>query len=345
MTPRAGYVSSLAFDPTNANVAYATYSTFGGIHVYKTLNAGATWADADGTGVTGIPDIPVHPIVVDPIDTQRLYAGTDLGVFVSLNGGTTWAVENTGFAKVITESLVVNGANLYAFTHGRGAWRVPLTNAAQTTTLDFDTIADHLTEQATVLHLGVTLRTATHAATSGAVTVAYATANGTATAGNDYTAATGTLTFPAGTAHGTTQIIDVPILQDTAGEATEKFTVGLSGATGGALLGRRLHTVTIKDDNDPPGLTIGDMAVSESATGVTFTVTLAPAALVPVTVNCATADGTAVAGTTGDYTAASGTLTFPVGTTSKTLTVPIKADTFAEAPETFFVNLSPRSAP
>ena len=143
VTPRTGYVSSLAFDPTNANVAYATYSTFGGIHVYKTLNAGATWADADGTGVTGIPDIPVHTVVVDPVDTQRLYAGTDLGVFVSLNGGTTWAVENTGFAKVITESLVVNGANLYAFTHGRGAWRVPLTNAAQTTTLDFDTIGDH----------------------------------------------------------------------------------------------------------------------------------------------------------------------------------------------------------
>lgn len=339
-TPRTGYVSSLAFDPTNANVAYATYSTFGGIHVYKTLNAGATWADADGTGVTGIPDIPVHTLVIDPIDTQRLYAGTDIGVFVSLNGGTTWAVENTGFAKVITESLVVNGANLYAFTHGRGAWRVPLTNAAQTTTLDFDTIGTTVTEQATVLHLGVTLRTATHAATSGAVTVAYATANGTATAGTDYTAAAGTLTFPPGTAHGTTQMIDVPILQDTAGEATERFTVGLSGVTGGALLGRRLHTVTIKDDNDPPGLTIGDMAVSESATGVTFTVTLAPAALVPVTVNWATADGTAVAGTTGDYTAASGTVSFPVGTTSKTLTVPIKADTFAEAPETFFVNLS-----
>ena len=340
VTPRAGYVSSLAFDPTNANVAYATYSTFGGIHVYKTLNAGATWADADGAGVTGIPDIPVHSIAIDPIDSQRLYAGTDLGVFVSLNGGTTWAVENTGFAKVVTEALVVNGANLYAFTHGRGVWRVALTGAAQTTTLDFDTVRTTVTEQATIVHLGVTLHTATHAPTTGAVTAAYATANGTATAGSDYTAASGTLTFGAGTAHGTTQFIDVAVLEDTAGEFTESFTVGLSGATGGALLGRRTHTVTIEDDNDPAGLSIGDVVTSESSPNVSFTVTLAPTPLVPVTVTYTTADGTAVAGATGDYTAATGTLTFPVGTTTKTLTVILRNDTIAEPAETFMVNLS-----
>src|SRR5207237_9201576 len=57
-----------------------------------------------------------------------LYVGTDLGVFVSTDGGATWAVENTGFANVITESLALNTVSgttmLFAFTHGRGAWRV-----------------------------------------------------------------------------------------------------------------------------------------------------------------------------------------------------------------------------
>ena len=340
VTPRAGYVSSIAFEPTNTSVAYATYSTFGGIHVYKTINGGLNWTDADGTGVTGIPDIPVHSIAIDPLDNQRLYAGTDLGVFVSLNGGSTWAVENTGFANVITESLVVNGANLYAFTHGRGAWRVALTSAASTTTLDFTTIRTTVTEAATSVPLGVTLRTANHAATSGPITVNYATANGTATAGSDYTTTTGTLTFPTGTLHGATQTINVPILQDTAGELSETLTVSLSGATGGALLGQKLHTITIKDDGDPPGLSINDVAVSEATALATFTVTLSPAALVPVTVAYATADSTAVAGTTGDYTATSGVLTFAAGITSKTFTVAIKNDTVAEPAETFFVNLS-----
>ena len=128
--PRSGYCSSVTFDPANRNVAYATYSTFGGAHVWKSVDAGATWSSIDGTGATGIPDIPVHSVAVDPADSQRIYVGTDLGVFVSLGGGTTWAVENTGFANVVTESLLTRGNTLYAFTHGRGAYRVPLAGPA-----------------------------------------------------------------------------------------------------------------------------------------------------------------------------------------------------------------------
>ena len=60
-------------------------------------------------------------MVVDPNQSTRLYLGTDLGVFVSVDGGTTWAVENSGFANVVTESLSIRGRNLFAFTHGRGA--------------------------------------------------------------------------------------------------------------------------------------------------------------------------------------------------------------------------------
>lgn len=132
--PRDGFVSSLKFDPTNANIAYATYSTFNSIsgdrHVYKSTDAGATWLGIDGTGVTGLPDVPVHSVIVDPGNSARLYVGTDIGVFVTLDGGANWARENTGFANVATEALVVNGPagarEIFAFTHGRGAWRVSL---------------------------------------------------------------------------------------------------------------------------------------------------------------------------------------------------------------------------
>jgi hypothetical protein len=128
--PRTGFVSWLTFDPNDVNIAYATYSTFGGTHVWKSTDAGATWAGLDGIGDTAIPDVPVHTIVVDPTDSQTLYVGTDIGVFVSLNGGATWARENTGFANTVVESLTIGSVgsnhNLFAFTHGRGAWRIPL---------------------------------------------------------------------------------------------------------------------------------------------------------------------------------------------------------------------------
>ncbi|MGH9838080.1 MAG: hypothetical protein ACREEM_04775 [Blastocatellia bacterium] len=127
-TPRGGYVSSLAYDPNNKNIAYATYATFGGAHVWRTIDGGVTWNSIDGAGDGRLPDIPVHTIAVDPANTSRFYVGADVGVFVSTNGGSSWAVENTGFANVITENLevrVINGTTwLYAFTHGRGVFKV-----------------------------------------------------------------------------------------------------------------------------------------------------------------------------------------------------------------------------
>jgi hypothetical protein len=135
-TPRGtagAYISWLAFDPNNTSVAYATVSTFNGSgadvgHVFKSTDGGQTWASIDGSGTTGIPDIPAHCIAVHPSNSNLLYVGTDLGVFVSVDGGLNWSQENTGFANVVVESLAFNTVSgvttLYAFTHGRGAWKV-----------------------------------------------------------------------------------------------------------------------------------------------------------------------------------------------------------------------------
>jgi photosystem II stability/assembly factor-like uncharacterized protein len=124
--PRQGYVSSIAVDPVNSAVAYATYSTYNfGTqlgHVFKTVDGGATWTRIDLT----LPDMPVHSIVVHPTQPDTLYIGTDLGVFVTTNGGGSWMRENTGFANVITEHLELKGTRLYAFTHGRSVWSVTL---------------------------------------------------------------------------------------------------------------------------------------------------------------------------------------------------------------------------
>ncbi|HYC91714.1 MAG TPA: hypothetical protein VEO54_21020 [Thermoanaerobaculia bacterium] len=124
--PREGFVSSINFDPTNPNNVYATYAGFGGTHLWMSTDAGVTWAPRGST----LPDIPLHSLAVDPTRPNRLYLGTDLGVFVSLDQGLTWAVENTGFANAVTETVLVaqgaNGPAVYAFTHGRGAWRAEL---------------------------------------------------------------------------------------------------------------------------------------------------------------------------------------------------------------------------
>lgn len=132
VTPRSGFVSSLTFHPTNADIVYATYAGFGGgAHVWRSLDGGATWSSIDGTEDGVLPDIPVHSLAVDPTRPTRLFLGTDLGVFASTDGGAHWYVENSGFAAVVTETVTIGqgarGPAVYAFTHGRGAWRAELT--------------------------------------------------------------------------------------------------------------------------------------------------------------------------------------------------------------------------
>ena len=173
-------------------------------------------------------------------------------------------------------------------------------------------------------------------ASTQSVTVAYATANGTATAGSDYVAASGTLTFAAGV---TTQTIAVSIIGDTTIEPDETVQVNLSSATN-AVIGDPQAVATVTND-DLPSLAINDVSVTEGNSGTrtaTFTVTLAPASTQPVTVAYATANGTATAGS--DYVATSGTLTLAAGITTQTIAVTVTGDTTVEPDESFVVNLS-----
>jgi hypothetical protein len=150
--PRNGNVSSLVWDPVNPEIAYATYSSFNGAasdkHIYMTENAGGTWRAIDGEGDTGIPDIPAHSLLPDPANPSTLYLGTDIGIFVSLDRGATWNREDSGFPYTVVESMSIirngEGSILYAFTHGRGAWRVwlgpgqPCTYKLSPATITFD---------------------------------------------------------------------------------------------------------------------------------------------------------------------------------------------------------------
>src|SRR5439155_15954122 len=104
------------------------------------------------------------------------------------------------------------------------------------------------------------------------VSVDYATADGTATAGLDYTATRGTVSFPAGTTTG--QIV-VPIAPDALDEPDETFTMTLTRPVNAAL-GTATATGTILDD-DLPVLSIADAQVSEAGGTAQVTVSLAAA--------------------------------------------------------------------
>ncbi len=182
----------------------------------------------------------------------------------------------------------------------------------------------------------VTLSTAS----TTAITVNYATANATALAGSDYTAVNGLLTIPA---NSTTATITVVVKGDLSIEADETFTLNLSRPTA-ATIAIAQATATIVND-DFPTLSIANSSVTEGNVGTSnmlFTVTLSATSLAAITVNYATSNATALAGS--DYLAANATLTIPSGASSGTITVLVNGDTTNEPDETFTVTLSNATA-
>lgn len=126
----AKYVARTVINPTNVNTAYVTLAGFGlpaGQHVWKTTNlsAGAPTWNAAGSG---IPDVPVNAFVVDPANTNNLYAGTDIGVYRSTDGGTSWTPFSNGLPRVPVFDMAIQATNrvLRIATHGRGIWEISL---------------------------------------------------------------------------------------------------------------------------------------------------------------------------------------------------------------------------
>ena len=175
---------------------------------------------------------------------------------------------------------------------------------------------------------------------SQSVTVDYATSDGTALAGSDYTASSGTLTFAAGQLSRT---IPINVTNDTLYEgANETFNITLSNPGGGAVLTSFTSaTVTISDNDQKPVISIPSTNIrneGNTTAVLTFAVNLSNPSVQTLTVDYATANGTASAGS--DFVATSGTLTFAPGTTSQLISVTVNGDTTVEPDETFSINLS-----
>lgn len=177
------------------------------------------------------------------------------------------------------------------------------------------------------------------AASNQTVTVDFATADGTAIAGADYVGNSGTLTFAPGQ---TRNSIVVHVHGDPLRQAFKTFFVNLSNVRGGdATIAKAQGRGTITNDQPAQTLSINDITLTKPSSGTaaaTFSVTLSAASSQMVTVDFATADGTAGAGT--QYVAQSGTLAFRPGETLKTISIVINGTATVEPDKTFFVNLS-----
>jgi hypothetical protein len=172
-------------------------------------------------------------------------------------------------------------------------------------------------------------------ASSQPVTLSYSTANGTAAA-DDYQPASGTVTFAAGE---TAKTISVLVNGDRTGEPDETFVVNVGQVAGNAVIADAQGVATIVDDE--PRVSINSVTKNEGHSGTTpfaFTVSLSAPSGAAVTLNFATANGSAKSGE--DYDAKSGSLSFAAGETSKTVTVNVKGDRKVESKEVFYVNLS-----
>jgi uncharacterized repeat protein (TIGR01451 family) len=124
-------VSEIAVDRSDYRIAYAAFSGFSQAtlstpgHIFKTTDAGATWTRIDLDG-SGFPDVPVNKLILDPSEPDMLYAGTDVGPYVTHDGGANWALLGTGFPIVSIEGMDLNPftRQLVAATHGRGVWKL-----------------------------------------------------------------------------------------------------------------------------------------------------------------------------------------------------------------------------
>ncbi|QZP09152.1 Calx-beta domain-containing protein [Caenibius sp. WL] len=311
-------------DATSFAISDAPAVTEGGNLVYTVTKTGGvaanvTYASADGTATAGAD-----------------YTATGTQTLTFLAADTTKTITVPTIDDSAIESAETVLVNLSGATNGATISRAQgsgTINDNDAPPVSF-AIAD-----ASVTEGGNVVFTVTRSGdTSGAVTVAYASSDGTATAGSDYTAVSGTLSFAA---NETSKTITVATTADTTIESDETFTMTLSNPSTGSITTATATGTIINDDVAPANLAIDSVSATEGGSLV-FTVTRSGNTATAVSVNYASASGTATSG--ADFTAVSGTLNFAANETTKIITVATTDDTSVEGTEMFTVTLSGASA-
>jgi hypothetical protein len=329
-----------------SNVSYSVSETAASVIITATLSKAydgdvtVNYATSDGTATAGAP--MVNP---DGSADYQATSGT-LTFYGNIHNGGAGAGDTTKTFQVpINPDTVVEGDEIFNVTlSGNSAnstlgapATAPVTivdddqaGSLELTSLRYDVNETDGQATVTVRRVG---------GTGGAVSVDYATSDGSAHAPGDYATTTGTLNFADGE---TQKTFAVPVVWDGLAEGDETVNLALSNPGGGSDLGANTAAALhIADDgaSGPVQFSAAGYTVGEAAGMATVTVTRTGGSLGgPVTVDYATSDGTATAGS--DYGEMHGTLTFNAGETTKTFQVPVINDSVHEGDETVALTLS-----
>ena len=348
----ANYGSTVAFNAVAGttyriqvdgyNATTGQFNLFYGYSGYTTNITGATATEGGGTGAftlvlnavpTGTATIAIGT------SPQCTFAPSTL-TFTSAN----WNVPQTVTVTAINDAIV-EGPHFCApasITPSGGGVVGSSAPPPSVTVTDNDTATVTIANTTNGVEAGSVsgVMTITQTAVSNTNTVIAYTVTGTATSGADYTALSGTVTIPAGQ---TTATITIPINDDAIVEGNETVIVTMNSLTGsaGVALGvaaTRTATNTITD-NDTATVTLANITNGNEAGPVSGVMTLTQTAASGVnTVIAYSIAGTATSGT--DYTALSGTVTIPAGSTTATITIPVIDDVVVEGNETVIITLT-----
>ncbi len=238
------FVGRAMIDPNNKNVAYIALSYYApaGQGIWKITNLVAASGASPAAPVwqaagNGIPSIPINAFAIDPMNSNNLYAGTDIGVYFSSDAGASWTPFGTGLPRSAVFDLQIQPSFriLRAATHGRGIWETALVNPAAST-VQFSTSSLSVTEG----QVSTTVTINRSGDTSFPASVNYSTGDtsgangcgtntGAASSRCDYIATSGTLNFAANQSQLT---VSIPIWSDSYTEGAETFNVTLSAPGG-----------------------------------------------------------------------------------------------------------------
>jgi photosystem II stability/assembly factor-like uncharacterized protein len=138
-----GLVTGITTHPSDPNTAYALFSQKNSPKVLVTHDLGSSWEDlsgyypADIESNNGFPDVAVYSLLVMPWDEDRIWVGTEIGIFESLDGGVSWAYAQNGLPSVaIWQMKIVNDEIVFA-THGRGIFTLNNAELLEVSVNDF----------------------------------------------------------------------------------------------------------------------------------------------------------------------------------------------------------------
>ncbi|TAJ15353.1 T9SS C-terminal target domain-containing protein [Marinilabiliaceae bacterium JC017] len=125
------YISRIIPHPTDANAAYLVFAGYGNPKVYKTSDLGQSWNELSGFGTgstssNGFPDVATYTLIAMPYDDNVLWAGTEIGLFETIDSGVSWHFADNGLPAVSIWDMKIVGDQVIVGTHGRGVWTVDM---------------------------------------------------------------------------------------------------------------------------------------------------------------------------------------------------------------------------